>query len=93
MNILETQRDLNNHTPLSQIPSFFWAYLIPLIFFTKSNRPKKNRKFSDNRPRSTEQEDITYGESCPKSLDQDQESERDSDRVQGVDSEKQLTIP
>lgn len=89
MSILETQRDLDNHTPLSQIPSFSRAYLIPPTSSAKSNRPEGNREFSDNRPRSTEHEDITHGESCQKSLDQDPQSQDDSDGLQEVDSEEQ----
>lgn len=92
MSILETYRGLNNHTLLSQIPSFFRAYSIPPIFFTKSNRPEKNKKFSDNCPWNTEHEDITSGESYWKLLDQDQEGKDDSDGVQEVDSEEQDTI-
>lgn len=40
MIILETEQNLDNHTLLSQIPSFFRAHPIPPTSSTKLNRPE-----------------------------------------------------
>ncbi len=86
------QQDPNNHTLLSQISSFFRAYLIPPTFSTTSNRAEMNREFIDNHSLSTENEDITYDELCQKSLDQNHISKHNSNGVQELDLKEEDTI-
>ena len=92
MSILGTQRDPNNHTPLSQIPSFFRAYSIPPNLSAEPNLPGINREDNDGYSTNTQHEDALDSGSTKILADQDQENKDEGDGVQKIDYDQEDII-